>query len=85
MADEIEDLKVEFAELDATTETETAEKLSIEGYPTLLFFHNKKKSEYDGERIADSMIQWLSEKMVPKIKVVTSKSELDEILREELN
>ena len=48
-----------FGELDATVETETGEKLEIEGFPTVLFFFNGKKIEYDSERTAEDIVDWV--------------------------
>ncbi|XP_074593017.1 protein disulfide isomerase isoform X2 [Brevipalpus obovatus] len=53
------------AKVDATEETDLAEKHEVRGYPTIKFFRNGVMSEYNGGRIADDILKWLKKKTGP--------------------
>lgn len=53
------------AKVDATEETELAEKFEIRGYPTLKFFKNGNIIDYNGGRTSDEIIKWLNKKTGP--------------------
>lgn len=59
---------VPLAKVDATVEPELAKKFDIQGYPTLKFWNNGSKSDYDGPRDADGIVQWIREKTDPNFK-----------------
>ena len=44
------DVPILLGKVDATIETDLAQKYSVTGYPTLLVFRNGKHSEYKGGR-----------------------------------
>jgi protein disulfide-isomerase A1 len=43
------ELKIKLGKVDATIESELAEKFGIRGYPTLKFFKNGKPIDYSGK------------------------------------
>lgn len=60
------------AKVDATEETELAEKHSIRGYPTLKFFKNGKVIDYNGGRTSEDIIKWLNKKTGPPAEELTT-------------
>jgi len=54
---------VEIAKLDATTETLSAQKFDVKGYPTLLFFPKGQPSNYktyQGGRSLEALVDWVN-------------------------
>lgn len=53
------------AKVDATQETELAERYEVRGYPTIKFFIKGTPIEYNGGRTSDQLIRWLQKKTGP--------------------
>jgi len=59
------------AKVDATENKVLAEKHGIKGFPTLFFFRNGVKSEYNGGRVENEIVNWILKKVGPPSQEVT--------------
>ncbi|RWS16392.1 Protein disulfide-isomerase A4-like protein [Dinothrombium tinctorium] len=57
--------KVVLAKVDATVEETLSKRFEISGYPTLFYFKNGEKYEYDGPRTASGIVDYMREKADP--------------------
>ncbi|KAK2584930.1 hypothetical protein KPH14_002525 [Odynerus spinipes] len=73
LADSGSDIKL--AKVDATIETELAEKHGLKGYPTLKFYRKGIPIDYNGGRQADDIVNWLVKKAGPAAKELNSVEE----------
>jgi len=65
--------KIRLAKVDATVESELAEKYEIRGFPTLIMFINKEQSPFTGGRNAQAIVGWIKKKVeVPSIYIEKS-------------
>lgn len=54
---------IKLGKVDATEETELAEKHDVRGYPTLKFFKSGKPMDFKGGRTSEEIIKWLNKKI----------------------
>lgn len=66
---------MKLAKVDATVETELAEKHGVRGYPTLKFYRKGSAIDYGGGRQADDIVNWVIKKTGPAAKVLTTVEE----------
>ncbi|KAF4656009.1 hypothetical protein FOZ61_007238 [Perkinsus olseni] len=78
LAEEIDEEKLAFAEIDATANKKMAEEYGIRGYPTLFWFVDGEKSEYDGGRTAAEIKTWCTDMTGPAVKEASSRKEAEE-------
>jgi protein disulfide-isomerase A1 len=67
--------EVKLAKVDATIESELAEKFGVRGYPTIRFHKSGDWSEYTGGRRGDEIVSWLKKKTGPACKQLASADE----------
>lgn len=66
---------IKLAKVDATEETDLAEKHGVRGYPTLKFFRKGSPVDYTGGRTSDDIVNWLLKKTGPVAKELGSVDE----------
>ncbi|XP_033330377.1 protein disulfide isomerase [Megalopta genalis] len=71
---------VKLAKIDATVETELAEKHNVNGYPTLKFVRRGLFIQYTGTRNADDIVYWVTLKIGPPAKDLTTVDEAKSFL-----
>lgn len=74
-----ESSEIRLGKVDATVQSELAEKFKIRGYPTLKFFVDGTPLEYTGGRTSDEIVQWLKKKSGPAAVTVNSVDELKQL------
>ncbi|ESO84205.1 hypothetical protein LOTGIDRAFT_184255 [Lottia gigantea] len=66
---------VVLGKVDATQESELAEKFEVRGYPTIKFFRGGKPSDYSAGRQAADIVNWLKKKTGPPAAAIKSVAE----------
>lgn len=75
------ELDVLVAKVDATEETELASAHSVSGYPTLKFRKNGSWINYNGERTADAIVNWIKKKSQPALRVLSTVKEVEDFVK----
>jgi len=70
--------KYVLAKIDCTVESELCQQHGVRGYPTVAFFKNGNKREYDGPRTTEGIISWLDKKSGPLAVELTSAQSIQE-------
>lgn len=75
LKDEGSDIRL--AKVDATTETELAEKYQVKGYPTIKFVRGGKTIEYAAGRLANDFLTWLKKKTGPAARNIETVADVN--------
>jgi len=68
------------AEVDATEETELANRFDVHGYPTLFVFHKGEKSDYKGPREANGIVKYMRAQAGPAAKPLATAEDVTKFL-----
>ncbi|GMP22668.1 hypothetical protein CsSME_00000588 [Camellia sinensis var. sinensis] len=75
--------EVVLAKVDATEESELAQKYEIQGFPTVYFFIDGVHKDYSGQRTKDAIVSWVKKKTGPGIYNLSTVEEAEHILTAE--
>lgn len=78
-----EDEKVVLAKVDATKESELAEKYQVEGFPTVYFFVDGEHKSYPGPPSKNAIVTWIKKKIGPGVVNITTVEDAENILTSE--
>lgn len=67
---------VVLAKVDATAETDIADKHGVREYPTLTLFRNQKPEKFTGGRSAESIVEWIDKMTGPAVTIVESSTNI---------
>ncbi|KAL1817111.1 hypothetical protein DCAR_0521526 [Daucus carota subsp. sativus] len=82
-ATELKGEKVVLAKVEATEESELAEKYEVQGFPTIYFFVDGVHKVYAGQRTKDGIVTWIKKKVGPGIYNITTTEDAERILTSE--
>jgi protein disulfide-isomerase A1 len=60
------------AKIDATANKDAGQRFDIKGFPTLIFFKNGNKMEYNAGRTADDIVTWVKKHSGPPAKTIST-------------
>ena len=69
---------IPIAKVDATVETELAEKFGVKGFPTLKMFVNGEPIDYQGAREEEAIYNWIKKKLGPGSEAIETEEKLKE-------
>jgi len=64
------------AKVDATVAKDTGARFDIKGFPTLIFFKNGNKMEYNGGRTAGDIVSWVKKQSGPPAKTLATSDDV---------
>ncbi|XP_006887338.1 PREDICTED: protein disulfide-isomerase A4-like [Elephantulus edwardii] len=73
---------IPLAKVDATAETDLAQRFSVSGYPTLKIFRRGKPFDYNGPREKYGIVDYMVEQAGPPSKAVTGLKQVQEFLKD---
>ncbi|KAL5199425.1 hypothetical protein ABZP36_020628 [Zizania latifolia] len=72
--------EVALAKVDATEDTDLAQKYDVQGFPTILFFIDGVPKDYNGARTKEAIVSWINKKLGPGVHNITTVDEAEKIL-----
>ncbi|XP_058780106.1 protein disulfide isomerase-like 1-4 [Vicia villosa] len=82
-ATELKGENVVLAKIDATEESEVAQKFDVQGFPTIYFFIDGVHKTYSGQRTKEAIVSWIKKKTGPDIHNITTVEDAQSILASE--
>lgn len=74
---------IKLAKVDATKDPTSASDYGVSGYPTIFFFINGTKIDFNGDRTKEAIIGWVEKKVLPATIDITSQDELDRLAEDD--
>lgn len=74
--------RVRLAKVDATTEEALAKKMGVEGFPTLFFYENGVKYDFDGQRTHYKILDWVRKRTESPSTYIESPQPIEDALAE---
>ena len=71
---------IRLAKVDGTVERSLVSRFGIEGYPTLKLFQPNQIVDYDGPRVAASLIAWIKQQTASKVLIVNKLDDFEKVL-----
>ncbi|KAJ3679798.1 hypothetical protein LUZ60_016076 [Juncus effusus] len=71
---------VTLAKVDATEESDLAQKYEVQGFPTILFFIDGVQRSFEGGRTRELIVNWIKKKIGPGVHNITTVEEAEQIL-----
>ncbi|TVU33714.1 hypothetical protein EJB05_25547 [Eragrostis curvula] len=68
------------AKVDATEDTDLAQKYDVQGFPTILFFIDGVPKDYTGARTKDAIVAWIDKKLGPGVHNLSDLQHAERIL-----
>lgn len=84
LKDELKDVDVILAKVDATVEKTVAQEHDVKGFPTLKWFVDGTPIDYTGGRSANEIVNWIKKKTGPAAAVVDSAEALEKAQKDEV-
>uniref|UniRef100_A0A0E0MDH9 Protein disulfide isomerase-like 1-4 n=1 Tax=Oryza punctata TaxID=4537 RepID=A0A0E0MDH9_ORYPU len=72
--------EVALAKVDASEDTDLAQKYDVQGFPTILFFIDGVPKDYNGARTKEAIVSWVNKKLGPGVQNITTVDEAEKIL-----
>ena len=77
------DPPIRIAKVDATVNSNLANKYEVRGYPTIKYFINKNPTDYSGGRTEDSIVSWVLKRAGPAFTIIDSLADLQKKIENE--
>lgn len=74
------DPPIQLAKVDATVESDLAQRFGVRGYPTLKVFRHGNPSDYSGPREAKGIVSYMLKQVGPSAKALSSKADVDKFV-----
>jgi len=72
-----------FAEVDATQHRKSAEKYKIKGFPTVKLILNGEEIDYEGDRKAEPILEWIEKKKVAEYDVMDNIEQIEQLKKKD--
>lgn len=79
---EKENAPVKLAKIDATVHRNLGERYGVQGFPTLMFFHNGNVINYEGGREFEQIVRWIEKKTGDQTILVEDLDTIEAMKRE---